>query len=325
MPVAHKSYKIFQSQYGLIPASDLNDKHIIASRMLQAIYRGEKSKDAYCNMIDPMIHDPFLNFMRNKQLAGDAISELGEIKSRNRLSDEDRLSKNLLSSQPLAFNLFLPLKWDNYKTATLVFQKFFPDFKIAAVTKMKLEYVPGDELPETRQKIDNSCFDVYLEYENVNREKGAIGFEVKYTESFSQSNFNKLEETDSRKLRYRDAIKKYKNQFTENFEEYYLGPRYNQLFRNQLLTHLAMENDPKLTSCIQVVLHSANDTKCVTAIKGFDQLLLYKDTFRTITIEEFIKSVTSLTADPKFLELYSAVYNRYCNYELVTEYLLNSE
>jgi len=321
MPVAHKSYKTFQAQYGLIPASDLVDKHIIASRMLQAIYRGEKSENAYCNMIDPLIHDPFLNFMRNKQLASDAVTELAEIKSRKRLSDEDRLSLNLLSSQPLAFNLFLPLKWDNYKLATIVFQTLFPDLNISVITKIKLEYVPGDEFPETRQKIDNSCFDVYLEYKNTKGEKGGIGFEVKYTESFSQSNFNKLEDTDSRKIRYKDVIKKYDKQFDINFEEYYLGPRYNQLFRNQLLTHLAMENDQELTSCLQVVLHSANDTKCVTAIKGFDQLLLNKDAFRTITIEDFIATLKSKTSDQALLDLYTSMYDRYCNYELVAEIL----
>lgn len=304
MLVAHKSYKAFQSQYGLIPASDLADKHIIASRMLQAIYRGEKSEDAYCNMIDPMIHDPFLNFMRHKQLASDAVTELTEIKSRNRLSDEDRLSLNLLSSQPLAFNLFLPLRWDNYKIATSAFQGLFQDLNIAGVTKIKLEYVPGDEFPKTRQKIDNSCFDVYLAYKTTLGEKAAIGFEVKYTESFSQSNFYKLEDTNSRKARYKDAIKKYNHQFTENFEEYYLGPRYNQLFRNQLLTHLAMENDKDLTSCIQVVLHSANDTKCITSINGFDQLLLEKDA----------------SQDKDLLDLYASMYERYCNYEVVAEF-----
>jgi len=321
MPTSHHRYNKFQSQYGLIPASDLADKHIIASRMLQAIYRGEKSENAYCNMIDPLIHDPFLNFMRNRQLANDAVTELAEIKSRKRLSDEDRLSLNLLSSQPLAFNLFLPLKWDNYKLATIVFQTLFPDLNISAITKIKLEYVPGDEFLETRQKIDNSCFDVYLEYKNTKGEKCGMGFEVKYTESFSQSNFNKLEDTDSRKIRYKDVIKKYNNQFAENFEEYYLGPRYNQLFRNQLLTHLAMENDQELTSCIQVVLHSANDTKCVTAIKGFDQLLLNKDAFRTITIEDFITAVKSKTSDQALLDLYTSMYDRYCNYELVAKFL----
>lgn len=321
MPTSHKSYKSFQSLYGLIPASDLADKHIIASRMLQAIYRGEKSEDAYCNMIDPLIHDPFLNFMRNRQLANDAVTELAEIKSRKRLSDEDRLSLNLLSSQPLAFNLFLPLKWDNYKLATIVFQTLFPDLNITEITKIKLEYVPGDEFPETRQKIDNSCFDVYLEYINTKGEKGGIGFEVKYTESFSQTNFNKLEDSAIGKVRYRNALKKYNKQFTENLEEYYLGVRYNQLFRNQLLTHIALENQDDLTSCIQVVLHSANDTKCVTAIKGFDQLLLNKDAFRTITIEDFITSVKSKTSDQALLDLYTSMYDRYCKYELVTEFL----
>jgi len=321
MPVAHPSYKKFQAKYGLIPASDLTDKHIIASRMLQGLYRGEKVDNAYCNMIDPMLHDPFLNFMRNRQLALDAVNELNEIKGRNRLSDEDRLLLNLLSSQPLAFNLFLPLKWDNYETATQIFKNLFPDLQIASVTKIKLEYVPGDEYPEKRKKIDNSCFDVYLEYINVNREKGGVGFEVKYTESFSKTDFNKLEDTAPSKVRYKHAIKEYGSQFFEQFEQEYLGPRYNQLFRNQLLTHVSQHNDSDLKSCIQMVLHSANDTKCISAVKGFDQLLHRGSDFRAMTIEDLVSAVLLTTKNEAIKEVYLQIHDRYCNYSLVDEYL----
>lgn len=317
----HSSYQSFQSRYGLIPASDLKDSHIISSRMLQAIYRGAKVDGVYCNKVDPLMKNMMINFMRHEKLSNEAIVELVEIKSRNRLSDEIRLTENLLSSQPLAFNLFLPLKWDNYKTATKVFQKLFPDLGIASVTMIKLEYVPGDEAPDTRRKIDNSCFDVYVEYLNSHQGKGGLGFEVKYTESFSKSNFNKYRDDNWRKVRYREAIKRYSSQFSTEYEKQYLGPKYNQLFRNQLLTHTALENDADLTSCIQVVLHSANDRKCFTAINEFDKLLGKKEKFCSVTIESFIESIKNLSSDESLRTLYSSIYDRYCNYELVKEFL----
>lgn len=320
-PEPHLSYQAFQSLYGLIPASDLRDQHILKSRMLQGIYRGPKVDGVYCNMVDPSIKDAMINFMRHEKLASDSNSELKEIKSRNRLSDEGRLTGNLLSSQPLAFNLFLPLKWDNYQTATKVFQLLFPDLGIATITMIKLEYVPGDESPSTRKKIDGSCFDVYVEYLDSGNKKAGLGFEVKYTESFSATNFNNYRDDEWEKMRYLRAIKDYEFQFQNEHEKQYLGPEFNQLFRNQLLAHLALENDAELGSCIQIVLHSAHDTKCVAAIKGFEKLLLDKQAFRTMTIENFLEAINSVAADGEVLRLYAQIYDRYCNYGLVAEFL----
>ncbi len=317
----HLFYQAFQSLYGWIPESDKNDLHIIKSRMLQAIYRGPKIDGVYCSMADPSGMDPIVNFMRHEKLAMDAMAEFEEIISRNRKCEESRLLRNLLSSQPLAFNLFLPLKWDHYVTATKVFQLLLPDLGISKVTKIKLEYVPGDESPATRKKIDGSCFDVYVEYLNSGNKKAGLGFEVKYTEPFSETNFNNFKDDDWQKKRYLRAIRDYGFQFQGEYQNEYLGKEYNQLFRNQLLTHLAMENDAELSSCNQVVLHSVNDIKCVEAIKGFRPLLLNKDVFRTMTIEKFVESINSVAEDEELLKLYAKIYDRYCNYGLVEEFL----
>lgn len=318
--VSHKSYINFQNRFGFIPASDLKDRHIIATRMLQGVYRGTKHESDYCNMLDHTEIDLSVNFMRHKRLEADAMAEINEIHGRNRLSDKKRLLYNLLSSQPLAFNLFLPLRWDNYQTATLVFEALFPDLQISKITRIKLEYFPGDDQLAQRKKIDNSCFDVYVEYLTGSNEKGGIGVEVKYTESFSQTNFNDLKDSDPRRKRYIREITTFNDQFSVKYGIDYLGPKYNQLFRNQLLTHSAMKNDPELKSCIQLVLHSANDTKCVEAIQGFDQLLKKKNEFRVLTIEDLISAIQE-RCNQEMQALYGAIYNRYCNYFLVNEYL----
>ena len=125
--VPHKKFKDFQEKYGAIPASDKND-HIIKSRMLQGIYRNRKIDAAYCNYV--FEDSGFVNFMRNRRLESDAMQELAAIKQRERLTDEKRLLENLLSSQPMAFNIFLPMKWNNFEIGNAVFQELFPFLNI---------------------------------------------------------------------------------------------------------------------------------------------------------------------------------------------------
>ena len=175
--VQHKKFKEIQDKFGAIPASDKND-HIIRSRMLQGIYRNQKIENAYCNYV--FEDSGFVNFMRNERLESDSKKELEAIKNRERLTDEKRLLENLLSSQPMAFNIFLPLKWNNFEVGNAVFKELFPFLNIKQLVDIKMEYVPGDDFGKNNRKIttDNSCFDVYVEYKNENDKIGGIGIEV---------------------------------------------------------------------------------------------------------------------------------------------------
>ena len=66
-------------------------------------------------------------------------------KKKNETIDEYRLFNNLLSSQPMAFNLFCPLiqmlQDGKEELTTKIVQSIFPDFNIDKVTKVKLEYL----------------------------------------------------------------------------------------------------------------------------------------------------------------------------------------
>jgi hypothetical protein len=113
----------------------------------------------------------------------------------NKLIKEDRMWENMLSSQPLCFNLFGELHFD-HKLATKFFRKLFPN-RIETVTEILFEHSPG----RGNKKFtgDHSAFDVFVEYVN-NGKKGFIGIEVKYAESLkeeqekaAQATFNKHE------------------------------------------------------------------------------------------------------------------------------------
>ncbi|OFY86660.1 MAG: hypothetical protein A3K10_16700 [Bacteroidetes bacterium RIFCSPLOWO2_12_FULL_31_6] len=316
--IKHPKFQKFQEEFGYIPESDKNDLHKIRSRMLQGIYRSQKNEYSYCNYVDS--NDCYINFMKNEKLNDAAMEEYDEIKSRGRLTDKKRLCQNLLSSQPLAFNIFIPLKWDNYKLATEVFKELYPFLKIRKITNIKLEYVPGDEKGETERLIstDKSCFDIFIEFETVENKKSCIGIEAKYTEPFSNTDFNK--DTGYKKQRYIDAISKFNQQFDSQYTVKYLSPTYNQLFRNQLIVE-EVKRETDYQNCIQIVLFSSVDTKCVDAIKGFKEMIKLDNSFLDLTIEILLKKLIGSDTDKSRRELFNQVYERYCNYDKLQPYL----
>ena len=320
--VPHKKFTEFQEKYGAIPASD-KDEHIIKSRMLQGIYRNHKLENAYCNYV--FEDSGFVNFMRNERLTNDAKKEIEAIKQRERFTDEKRLLENLLSSQPMAFNIFLPLKWNNFEIGNLVFKELFPFLQIKQLTDIRMEYVPGDGIGKNDRKIttDNSCFDVYVEYEDNNSRKAGIGVEVKYTESFSNSDFWK--ETGEKKDRYIRAIEKYSSQFSIECAKDYLQSTYNQLFRNQLLTEEV--KDKFKTNCVLAIVFSEEDSKCINIINKFRKLIKLENSCIPISISQIIQSAIKASENlPETKSLYMDIYNRYCNYDLLNkEILLNKE
>ncbi len=97
--------------------------------------------------------------------------------------DEERLRTNLLSSMPLAFNLFAPLKLD-LGLATRVMRQLLPDFA-GDITQILFEHAPGRGNPAYTG--DHSAFDVFLRYRTPQDRTGCIAIEVKYSESMHET------------------------------------------------------------------------------------------------------------------------------------------
>lgn len=93
--------------------------------------------------------------------------------------DVDRLKTNLLSSQPLTFNLFGLLARD-LNLATHFIADLLPG-TIAEVTGFAFEHSPGRGDP--RFTADGTAFDVAIHGRSATGERVFIGVEVKYSES----------------------------------------------------------------------------------------------------------------------------------------------
>lgn len=90
----------------------------------------------------------------------------------------DRLLRNLLSSQPLCFNLFGHLSDD--ANALLPWVKTIAP-AAAEVVAIKLEWAPDEET------IGGSAFDAFVEYRREDGEAGFLGIECKYAEQLDES------------------------------------------------------------------------------------------------------------------------------------------
>lgn len=98
---------------------------------------------------------------------------------KEKLIQSPRIWNNMLSSQPMCFNLFGELQ-KNLELATLVLRATLP-IEIEQVTRIEFEHSPGRG--DMRFTGDNSAFDVFIEYVTPASEQGFIGVEVKYSEN----------------------------------------------------------------------------------------------------------------------------------------------
>lgn len=97
--------------------------------------------------------------------------------------EEDRLFNNLLSSQPMAFNLFCPLREMLEKSpeaATAAIKAALPMYPIHSVTDVDLEFIPEDY---AELSGDKSAMDAIIRFVDGIGQKGFIAIETKYSEN----------------------------------------------------------------------------------------------------------------------------------------------
>lgn len=153
------------------------------ARLLQSKWRHSKQFPALKlgNFIDiEFAKSTKANYLTDniKKLVTDAVANA---KKDGAMISEPRIWNNLLSSQPLCFNLFGELHYD-LDLATKYFRELFPT-KVDKVTSVKFEYSAGRLNKDYTG--DRSAFDVFVEHTNKDK-KGFIGIEVKYAESLRE-------------------------------------------------------------------------------------------------------------------------------------------
>lgn len=219
--------------------------------------------------------------------------------------DEGRLYGNLLSSMPLAFNLFGLLKLD-LAFASRVFGELFPDLAGAQVRAVLFEHSPGRGNPALTG--DYSAFDVLLRYEKSNGTKGFVAIEVKYSESCQ-------EPVPAIRPRY-DDLADVSGLFIEPRKPALRTNPYQQLWREHLLAQTMMMRGDYDEGRF-VVIAPQLSTLVASAVAGYQAELRPAGEdqvgFASITLEDTIVALAMAGE-----EQYAArLYRRYCDFQLV--------
>ena len=215
-----------------------------------------------------------------------------------KLIKEDRMWENLLSSQPLCFNLFGELHFD-LKLATKVFKRLFPK-KVKQVTEVLFEYSPG----RGNKKFtgDNSAFDVFIEYTR-GKTNGFIGIEVKYAESLKE------EKEESAKASFKRHQEEYiKFTIPEIFKPNAIDTLKNvplsQIWRDHILS---ISTKQIYDEGFFVFLFPSKNKECQQGVDNYKKCLVSDDEelsgFYPRHLEEFIETICSIVPDKWAIEL----------------------
>ncbi|MCL4559894.1 MAG: hypothetical protein M1281_04660 [Chloroflexi bacterium] len=188
-----------------------------------------------------------------------------------------RLLCNMLSSQPMCFNLFAPLV-DKLELATTLLKPFYPD-EILKVTQVKIEFAPE---PASEYLNDHTAFDAYVEFTAQDGEKGFVGIETKLVEPFTLAEHEHEE--------YWKWTHAKMSPWNETSIQTLRDVKVNQLWRDHLLG-LAIQHHPKSTykhGHFLVIYHSGDDA-CSQSINLYRSLLKSCDkSFKAITLNKLI-------------------------------------
>ncbi len=220
-------------------------------------------------------------------------------KAESGIIEEQRLYNNLLSSQPLCFNFFGELKADK-NLALKLLQQYWPE--LTKVTNVVFEYAPQQNYTN-----DNSAFDVAFEVMS-GEQRGFVGLECKYTDTFSSTEYNKPE--------YETVFNKGREcAFIATYEEF-TSAKYNQLFRNQLIAEALLQNGVYQFVYSGLFCHQDDNSALRTGAEFQGMLNNGEQKFKVITYRDFIEKVQKLDISWEQRELSMMLWARYCGLQL---------
>ena len=211
-------------------------------------------------------------------------------KLKNETIDEYRLFNNLLSSQPMAFNLFCPLRHmleERMNDAvTLIFSTIFPQFDIAYVTEIELEYLHEDI---ENYLNDKTAMDVIVRFFDSQNNSCFIAIETKYTDVLG-SNSARNKESQKKLIRQLKYFKPEAELALINDEK-----EISQIYRNFLLSECYRIKENAYES-YSLVLSPANHPTTDAEVHSLQDELLpeYQYKIGSITLEQFVETAIEL-------------------------------
>ena len=276
-------------------------------RALQSWYRQHRlgappGVDGHGQLVGSLIDadavdaNPGLNFL-SAEIAAYVEQRVPEIEAAGGTVDRDRLYRNMLSSQPLCFNVFGALRSHPQSAAEVLGDVFGVD--IAVVDRIDVEFAPA---PRDAYLGDRTAFDAFVAYRTSTGDRAFLGVETKYTEPFSPRVY-----TAEKHPRYA-ALTSEAHGFRPGALNELLHPDVNQLWRNTLLA-LAMTERDGYSAGYVAVLARRDDPQAERAVSRLSRQLDRPDAvLRQATLEALVDRAS---AEPALAAWASAFRTRY--------------
>lgn len=217
-----------------------------------------------------------------------------------------QLYANLLRSEHIPFNLFIPLKSD-LEFAKNVFNGLFSD-SVKEVKRIEIEYAP--EKVEDYLN-DRTAFDTYVEYIHSDGEVGILGIEVKYTELAYPLKKGSKEEKDATNSNseYWHTAKK-SGVFINWKELKFISDDFRQVWRNHLLGEKIKQVD-KIKHFTSVIIYPKGNSHFRKVLKEYQDLLSIPSCIKGITYEELFDCFEKYSNSERFEKWIKYLRKRY--------------
>lgn len=196
------------------------------------------------------------------------------------------LYANMLRSEHIGFNLFVPFKAD-YEFGKNVFIDLL-NGKVKSLDKIEIEYAPT---PAIDYLNDKTSFDTYLEYTHEDGDKGIIGVEVKYTEQGYPLKSGSKQEKDIKDPNSRYyKISKECELYKPNSIDKLITDKFRQIWRNQLLGEsIIIRDNDKFKHFTSLTIFPKENKHFIKASQEYVNMLTTNDDrFLPVTYEDFL-------------------------------------
>lgn len=314
-----KSSKELESIYGNQSSSD--NSFTAKARLLQSTWRVENglqmglgptknSKTIYGNMIKD-------GELSGKNFFYAETFEYALWRVDKKLKDETiesyRLFNNLMSSMPMAFNLFHPLMMLQSRHPAVLdqmIQNVFPDLPIYKIKEIGLEFIPT---PIEQYTNDKSAMDAFISFWDKEGGEHIIAIETKYTDSLGTN-------TSSEKVfNIQLDILKNLNLFSPDAIDMITRKKIPicQIYRNFMLTERYCQVQ-KLMNSYSYILAPEEHPSTQKEIESINQYLKpeYQYKLQKYKLEDFVNALKS-NCPTEYIPWLDWFNDRYLNFEKI--------
>ena len=290
-------------------------KYVELCRRMQSIYRQEiglpiapykghmygnyisNGKESGANFLADYIHAHALERIRNKRPY--------------EMIQEDRLFNNLLSSQPMAFNLFCPLqklRSEAPQVATIAIKAALPCYDIALVKEVALEFIPEKYKDITG---DKSAMDAIIRYVDSEGKNCFIAIETKYSESLG-ANEAKDDVTKEKERRVAVELGVFRDEAAEKIASGDVP--LTQIYRNFLLSEAYGKRSGLRSYSIILSpgIHPSTEREVDSLLPELKEE--YAEKLRIVHLEDFVDALIANTPE-EYSSLFDRFKSRYLDFD----------